>query len=362
MSYASVTTKFARTPTVCAMYLFCPRCNTQHLASSRCARCSSRLLSPGEASDLLPTQHAIAPLPPPTMPGFGGRIVVGSLVALGFHLALWEWAFAAAGLVGVTEIDWHLWLGLALRLVGTLVGGVLAGAGRPRSFSTGAFVGAVSAVAWLAVDAYPLMTFDVARLVAAGVLVAVGGCVAVVGGFVWPPPVEVRPPESSRNSSLFKLRTSDGKRRGKPVAWVRVLIAAAVAVSGVLAADLIRHGLAKMPQGVFNNVQMTTRSDAIIAAFIAIVGGVVAGATTARGWRQGAISGLAAGLVVMSISATMTDGPPLPVQFVMDCCGLESPGAGVAVAGVALFAVVSLGGWFGGQLFPVLRRKPRLGG
>ncbi len=360
MSYASVTTLFARTPTVSAMYLFCPRCNTQHLASSRCPRCSSRLLSPGEASDLLPTQHAAAPPPPPATPGFGGRIVVGSLVALGMHLAIWEWAFAAAGVVGLTDLDWHLWLGLALRVVGTLVGGVLAGAGRLRSFSTGAFVGAVSAVAWLAVDAYPHVVFDVVRLVAAGALVVLGGSAAVVGGVIWPPPVEVKPPESSRNSSLFKLKTSDGTRQGKPVAWVRAGIAAAVAVCGVLAAELIRQVLAKMPQGTFN-VDMTARSDAILAGFVAIVAGVVAGATTGRGWRQGAISGLAAGLVVMSISATMTAGPPLPVQFIMDACGLESPGGGVAIAGVALFAVVTLGGWFGGQLFPVLRRKPRLG-
>ena len=343
------------------MYLFCPRCNTQHLASSRCPRCSSRLLSPGEASDLLPMPHAVPPPPPPTSPGFGGRIIVGSLVALGLHLALWEWAFAVAGAVGVADIEWDLWLGLGLRLVGTLVGGVLAGAGRPRSFSTGAFVGGVSAVAWLAVDAYPEVTFDVARLVAAGVLVVVAGCAAVVGGVVWPPPVEVKPPDSSRNSSLFKLKTTDGRKRGRPIAWVRAVIGVTIAVCGVLAADLIRHGLTKMPQGTFNNLTMTARSDAIIAAFIAVLAGVVSGATTSRGWRQGAISGLATSLVVVTMSATLPDGPPMPVVYVMDTAGLESPGAGVAIAGGVVFAVVTLGGWFGGQLFPVLRNKPRLG-
>lgn len=344
------------------MYLFCPRCNTQHLASSRCPRCSSRLLSPVEASDLLPLPQASTPPPPPTTPGFGGRIVVGSIVALGLHLALWEWVYAAAGAVGIADIDWDLWLGLGLRVVGTLTGGVLAGAGRPRSFSTGAFVGAVSGVAWLAVDAYPDVTFDLTRVVSAGVLLVLGGCTAMIGGVVWPPPVEVKPPEDSHRSSLFKLKTTDGQRReGRPIAWVRIVLAVTVAVCGVMAADLIRQGLMKMPQGTFN-MTMTARSDAIIAAFIAVIAGVVAGATTGRGWRQGAISGLAACLVVVTISATLPDGPPMPVVYVMDSAGLESPGAGVGIAGGVVFAIVTLGAWFGGQLFPVLRKKPRLGG
>lgn len=341
------------------MYLFCPRCNSQHLASSRCPRCSSRLLAPNEASDLLGLRPP--PPPPATAPGFGGRILVGSIVALGLHLALREWAFAAAGLVGVTEIDWQLWLSLALRVIGTVVGGVLAGAGRPRSFSTGALVGGASGVAWLAVDAYPDVTFDMPRLIAAGVLLLVGGAVAVVGGVIWPPPVEVKPPDSSHNSSLFKLKTTDGQRRTRPIAWVRVVIAGTLAVCGVLTADLVRQGLAKMPQGTFNNLTMTARSDAIIAFFLAVMAGVVSGATTGRGWRQGAIAGLVAAFGVVTISATMADGPPLPVQYVMDTAGMDSPGANLAVAGAVLFAVVTLGGWFGGQLFPVLRRKPRLG-
>lgn len=343
------------------MYLFCPRCNTQHLASSRCPRCSSRLLAPGEASDLLPAKALAAPAPPPTAPSFGGRILIGSLVALGLHVALREWVFAAAGAVGVTEIGWELWLSFALRVIGSVVGGVLAGAGRPRSFSTGAFVGSVCAVAWLAVDAYPDVTFDIGRLIAAGSLLVLGGATAVVGGVVWPPPVEVKPPESSHNSSLFKLKTSDGQRRGRPIAWLRVVIAAAVALCGVLAADLIRQGMTKMPQGTFNNLKMTARSDAIIAGFIAIVAGVVAGATTGRGWRQGALAGVAATLAVVSISATLPDGPPLPIQYVMEQTGLESPGASLAIAGTVLFGTVTVAGWFGGQLFPVLRRKARLG-
>lgn len=343
------------------MYLFCPRCNTQHLASSRCPRCSSRLLAPGEASDLLPPVLPSPPPPPPAAPAFGGRIVVGSLVALGLHVALREWVFAAAGAVGVREISWELWLSFALRVIGSLVGGVLAGAGRPRSFSTGAFVGAVSAVAWLAVDAYPDVSFDLGRMTAAGVLFVLGGVTAVVGGVVWPPPVEVKPPESSHNSSLFKLKTSDGVKRGRPIAWLRVVIAAAVALIGVLAADLIREGMAKMPQGTFNNLKMTARSDAIIAGFIAIVAGVVAGATTGRGWRQGALAGGAAMLAVVCISASLPDGPPLPIQYVMEQTGLESPGASLAVAGGVLFGIVAVGGWFGGQLFPVLRKKARLG-
>jgi hypothetical protein len=341
------------------MYLFCPRCNTQHLASSRCPRCSSRLLSPSEVPEELAARTP--PPPPPTQPGFAGRIVVGTLVALGLHLALREWVFAAAGAAGATTGD-ELWLGYALRVIGAVVGGLLAGAGRPLSFSTGALVGAACGVAWLAVDAYPDVTFEVSRLVAAGVLLAVGGVVAVFGGRVWPPPVEVKPPESSRNSSLLKLKPTDGRQKGRPIGWVRIVVGVTLAVCGVLAADLIRQGLGRLPQGLFNNLTMTARSDALIAGFVCVLAGIIAGATTGTGWRQGLITGFLAGLGVLSVSASLPDGPPLAVQYVIDTLGLgDMPQQGLAAAGGVVCGIVTVAGWFGGQLFPVLRKKARLG-
>jgi hypothetical protein len=345
------------------MFLFCPRCNSKHLVSSRCPRCSSRLLAPAEASDLLPTRTAlVAPPPPPVMPGFGGRIVVGTLVALGLHLALWEWAVAIAGVFGAEDLSWHLWLGYGLRLAGAVVGGVLAGAGRPKSFSTGAVVGGACAIAWLTVDAFPHLTFDVVRVVAGCLLSVLAGVCAVVGGAVWPPPVEVKPPKDSHRSSLFRLKTSDGQRRGRPIAWVRVGLGVTVAVGGVLGAELVRQVLAKFPQGTFNGLAMTARSDAMISGFIGLFAGVVAGASTGHGWRQGAIAGFISAMAVAIISASLPDGPPLAVQFAIDSVGQETPSAGVGTACATLFAVVSVGGWFGGQLIPALRRKKRLDG
>ncbi len=286
---------------------------------------------------------------------------MGSLVALGLHLALWEWLFAAAAALGYSQVGGELWVGLALRVVGTLIGAVLSGAGRSMSFSTGAFVGAVCGVAWLTIDAYPDVTLDVARLGAAGALLVAGGVAAMVGGMVWPPPVEVKAPTASHNSSLFKLKTGDGRRKGRPVAWVRVIVGASIAVCGVLGADLIRQGMGKMPQGMFQNVTMTARADALIAGFVAIIGGVVAGAATGRGGRQGLISGFAVAMAILCMSATLPDGPPLAMQFVIDVVRLESPVAGLGLASGLFGLLVVVAGWFGGQLFPVLRRRPRLG-
>jgi hypothetical protein len=178
---------------------------------------------------------------------------------------------------------------------------------------------------------------------------------------LWPPPVEVKPPEASHNSSLFKLKTSDGRKKGRPIAWVRVILAATIALCGVMAADLIRQGLGMMPKGTFTNLTMTARSDALIAGFIAVVAGVVGGANTGRGWLHGIVGGFAAPVAVVSVSATLPDGPPLPVQYVWDVSGLESPGAGMAAAAAVLMVIVTVAGWFGGQLFPVVRKKVRLG-
>jgi hypothetical protein len=222
----------------------------------------------------------------------------------------------------------------------------------------------VSGFAWLVIDPYPHFAPDLTHLGLGALLAGVGGVAAVIGQRVWPAPIELPVPQSSRNSSLMKLKAGEGQKESvRPTRWVRILIGATAVVCGVMAADSVRSGLGYMPKGMFNlgGPGAAPRIDAQIAAFLVLLGGMVAGAATGAGLRHGLTAGLfaAVGLVAMM---SMTAGDPLPaVQFVMEKLGLaETPREAVAAVGGITLGITTLGGWLGGQLLPPLSRRRRL--
>lgn len=342
------------------MYLYCAKCHTQHPASGRCPKCSSRLLSPGEAADVLVRAPVRSRDAIPTT--FTRRVIVGSVVALGLHLAFREWATALATALGQSADIAGGWLNFALRLTGAAVGGVLAGAGRPRAYLGGLLVGAVSGVAWLVVDAYPDPSLDPDRLAAAAALAGAGGLVALIGGRVWPAPRDLPVPESPRASSLLKLKPGEGRvSKGRPTSWVRLVVGVTVAVCGLMAADAARDRLTKLPKGLLQ-VGGAGPVGAQIGGAMLLLGGMVAGASTGAGVRHGLLAGLAAGLAVVGLTALPPDGPPPAVQYVIERLGVaDNPRGGAGAAAAAALAAVTLGGWLGGSLFPPLVKRNRLG-
>jgi hypothetical protein len=348
------------------MYLFCPKCHTQHPATGRCPRCSSRLLAPAEAAEILP--RAVVDTPPSAIhTSFAGRLTVGVVISLGVHLALSEWVAGAADLSGsALQPEAAVWVHFALRLIAAAVGGLLAGAGRHVGFGGGLLVGLAGGVAWLTVDSYPQINVTLLRGGLMLAMAAVSGAAAWVGERVWPGAKELPVPESSRNSSLIRLKPGEGRKQVvRPTRWVQVLIGATLAASGVLAADWVRVGMMMMPKGLFNmgGAGAVARIDAQIAAFLVLLGGVAAGATTGTGLRHGLLAGLLAAAGVVGLNAVVPDGPLPPIAFLVEKIGVvESPPETATAVGLAVFAVVSLGGWLGGQLFPKLSRRQRLVG
>lgn len=344
------------------MYLFCPKCHTQHPATGRCPKCSSRLLSPIEAAEVM--ERVVDPGPQPIQTTYARRIIVGCVVALGLHLAFREWSIGGLELVGQTDAGSNTWLNFTLRVLGTVVGGLLAGAGRRQGFWGGVVVGTVSGFAWVAVDTYPHIQLDLTRLGLAVAVAVVGGVAAVVGQRMWPAPIELPVAHSPRNSSLLKLKAGEGqKEKVYPISWVRIVLGATVAVCGVMAADTIRDGMATLPRGLFNlsGAGATQRIDTQIAGFLVLFGGLIAGAGTGVGLRHGLITGMFAGVGLIAVSSLQPDGVSVPVQYVIDSLGLaEMPREAVAAAGGIAFGVVAIGGWLGGQLFPRLSRRRKL--
>ncbi|MEO2090917.1 MAG: hypothetical protein ABGY75_15665 [Gemmataceae bacterium] len=345
------------------MYLFCPKCHTKHPATGRCPRCSSRLLVPAEAAEILPRSVIDAPSSA-IHTSFSGRLTVGVVIALGLHLALSEWVTGAAELSGsAIPPGAAVWVHFALRLVAAAAGGLLAGAGRHVGFGGGLLVGLAGGLAWLTVDCYPRVEVNLLRAGLVGVMAAASGVAAWVGERVWPGAKELPVPESARNSSLIRLKPGEGKKQQvRPTRWLQVIIGATAAVIGVLAADWVRTGMMMMPKGLFNmgGPGAAARIDAQIAAFLVMLSGFTAGAGTGTGLRHGLFAGLLAAAGVVGLNTALPDGSFPPIEFLVDKLGVVEPPETAAAVGATVLAVVAVGGWLGGQLFPKLSRRKKL--
>jgi hypothetical protein len=141
-----------------------------------------------------------------------------------------------------------------------------------------------------------------------------------------------------------------------------VIIGATAAVIGVLAADWVRTGMVMMPKGLFNmgGPGAAARIDAQIAAFLVMLGGFTAGAGTGTGLRHGLFAGLLAAAGVVGLNTALPDGSLPPIEFLVDKLGVVEPPETAAAVGATVLAVVAVGGWLGGQLFPKLSRRKKL--
>lgn len=327
------------------MELFCPACQAEFTGINRCPRCGGRVFRPDEVTaDGRPRPR---PRRTPVAP-----VAVGLGVAVGVYLGLAELAAA----VGVTEG----WVTAGLRGFAVLAGGVLSGAGRRDGFGVGAVVGGGGGGLLLAADL--LTTADPPSYPLAAALGLVGGVAGVVGAWVWPaPPVlDLPTPEPRRSSSIRLPAEPKTTADGPSVAWVRVLVGAAVIAAGVLLADAARVEAQAATRGALRVESRDAGQllSASLAVLVGLAGGAVAAAGTGAWPRQGAMAGgLGAAGVVGGVLFRPT--PPVPVVYLLDRLGLAAADpAGLAAAAVGTAAVGLIGGWFGGALFPPLAPRP----
>jgi hypothetical protein len=349
------------------MFLFCPKCNAQHSATGRCPRCSSRLLSPVEAAEIIPNKAPTAAPKTQIRSTFLRRVVVGVLLALGFHLTLREWAMAVLGALHMpTEPESWDGVNFALRALSTVVGAVVAGAGRKRSFSTGAIVGAASLAGYLLLDQFPHLQFEFWPIVKGTSFVVVGCLLSYLGGLIWPPPVELAEPVSPRNSSMLKLKPEhSGDREEKiPTQWVQLMIATTlIACSLMLAARLSNSVLAITPNlgEVLKDPQVLPRLQTQLAGLMMLVAGLIAGSGTAAGLRHGLIAGVVGALAMVGITVATNPEPFRIGQYVATLFGWEAGSTNVLMAiGAGAFLLALVGGVLGGSIFPrVIKQRRR---
>lgn len=360
-----------------AMQLFCPTCQAPFAGASRCPRCGGLLLMPHEVAP--DAAHRPADdAPTPARPTAVGRVVVGTVLAMGLYLAVRK---LVTGAVLATEPDpggwWLSVKGLsavyALQTLAVVFGAVVAAAGRASGYPLGAAVGVACGGLLLGHEllggAPPR---DLVLYMQLPVLAMIGLVAGAAGSRVWSaaPKVDVPAPKASKLSSLCLLEQKEAER-GRPTELLRILAGVAIMVAGVAIADQFRLYAQRYSGGLLR-VQSLAQGEFItwqLAVFAVLLGGVVAGAGTGAGVRHGLFAGLLGGVAILGLC--LKSGAPLaPVEFWLDWLSLdELPlthlSVVVGIAGSVLLAGV-VGGWLGGTLFLPLapehmRRRLQIG-
>lgn len=328
------------------MAMVCPRCATTHEQRLQCPTCGGRLqffdaARPRPAANSSQWQHTP-----------WGRILIGLLLAQGLFHGLRH--FAAGVLLAAhtpqgPPDEWTVLYGLvltqALRAVTLVAGAILAGGGQRNGAALGAVLGVWNGVlSGLAPHPGGPQLSAVALYGEPLLQATLGALAGWLGSSIWRPlpAAEARAPLPGPAKAAPRPREPVLAGR---VAWVRVLLGAALAVCGTLSAAALFNLLARLGEG---RAEMGTLVDQVltweIKALALLAGGALAGFNTRNGLKQGMFVGIATTLVLSALAPRF-------------------PGNWLHLTGLLFVGTMGLcltGGWFGSQLFPpVLPYKRR---
>lgn len=341
------------------MNLYCPSCQSAFPGTDLCPRCGVRLLTPAEAFTIMPDREFEAP--DTIRATLITRLVVGLTVGAGLYLGLHEWATATGTPSEATvENEAGVWVGFGMQVVAVVVGGLLAGAGRPLGLFTGLFVG-LGIAALSVVPAVRGEGIDgLGGGLAAGV-VALGAAAGFVGAKVWPATSEVVDPigRGSGSSLAHLAESEDRARTNRQTDWLRIVVAVTIALIGLGGSGSIRAGIRSTTNGAIHmgGPGASPMSDLGVASLFVLTAAVVAGANTRSGPRHGLILGAAVGLIAIAMSTQRIPSAVVGLLKLFEIHpDISNPNALLAV--MATFLIVcGVTGWFGGQLLPPLAPK-----
>jgi hypothetical protein len=272
-------------------------------------------------------------------------LVVGLLLSQGLYYVLKS--ICTAGLLAVRdEAVGNVWATLTalillqgLQATGVLAAGLVIGAGQRRGFLLGALVGVWNSVLFLTAQYGMGQSFTIITLVGEPILqVAFGALGGLIASLIWRPLPDLNLPLPEQPKlPLIPIRRTLASLSG-PVAWGRVVAGIALAVGGVVWADVIREFVLDASEGrlkIENRLQAELVT-AEITALAMLAGGALAGATTRNGLKQGLCAGIGIGVVLGGIR-------------------LASPYGTATTLLLTLASTLTLGlvgGWFGSELLP----------
>ncbi len=318
------------------MAMVCPQCGGSFEQRLQCPVCAVRLVLEDDSRSkggLFSGRWQQTPW---------GRILIGLLLAQGLYHGMRH--LLTAGLLVAGDADvWRTLTGLlvlqGLQGLGLLAGGGLAGAGQRQGFFFGAVVGVWNGV--LAMLTTPNAAPGLTALAFYGqplLQTAFGAAGGFLGSLVFRPLPTVNVPQPGRAARDPKREAKRPSSFAGPIAWFRVAVGSAVAVTGAFWASVILETILEASGG---NMTVSTQLQARlvtweITAVAMLLGGGLAGATTFNGMKQGLVVGVAAAAMLVGIRLS---GRTVAIDD-------------VAVTTFSAIALGVLGGWFGSQLFP----------
>jgi hypothetical protein len=318
------------------MSLVCSRCSHVYDTASACPRCGAGAPARDEGS--APT------LGPRWQQTAWGRILIGLILSQGLFYGLRHLTTGVmlAAEEGGAESIWgdvrNLLILQGIQVFGVLVGGALAGGGQRSGLFLGTVVGAWNGVLAVMLKQNPAQEATLVGLVSQPLLHAfVGAIGGAVGSLIWRPiPVSAVPLELAPARKLAPRRR-ESFLTGR-IHYVRILIGAALAVSGALSAGLVLHKALVLSGGKLgtSDVMQARLITWELKAVLLILGGTLAGATTSNGIKQGLFVGL---LSSMALVALQRPNPDAWAEASM-------------LTTLSAMTLCVAGGWFGGALFP----------
>ncbi len=363
------------------MLMVCPQCKGSFEGVLQCPKCRVRLLLPGDSSK----QAAGGPKEGQWHQTPSGRIIAGLVLGLGLSFGL---LLLASVVMRVSKIELapqaSALVFVGVQALALLAGGMLAGAGQPKGIACGAGVGLVSGALVVGGIMTHLLNFLITpftkdpldslppiRPINPQVIMVFGPLLAdflfgtlggLLGIMIWKPLPKLDLPSSVPSDQKPVLGTKlslppQGDKKvlfpwAGPIAWIRVLVGMLAAVGGAIwTAPLLRF---LMEFGGLETAEIAkVQTDVAKAEFLALsvlIGGTIAGATTANGLKQGVLVGIGAGIGMVGylISSRQGSGPGELLGPVLLCVFLGPTG-----------------GWFGSNLMPpaanVFRRRKKKG-
>lgn len=335
------------------MTMVCPQCNSPYEQRLQCPLCGTRLRF--HDARRLAERSPERPLRWRQRPW--GRIFIGLLLAQGLFYGLRHLLTAALMVTQEKEVVEELTAATSgvlllqgVRLFSLLVGTLFAGAGQRQATFLGAMIGAWNGVFSVMLLPGPAQFMTPIALLGQPLLqTAIGAVCGWLGAVFWPPLSATTAAQTPLPRKRVAPRRKLNLFRG-PIAWVRVTLGLILAVAGALTATVFFEKILDISHGALGTTDEIQDRLIImeIKALALILGGVVAGATTSNGLKQGLCVGLASTVILIGIE--------------MNFVARWLPMAGLTA--VSAFSLSSVGGWFGSQLFPPVvkaHRHRRLG-
>src|SRR5262245_29923126 len=326
---------------------YCATCGKVVEGRMLCPQCGVKLaLEPGTLA-----AAAQEPDDPPDGPSFLRRMALGGITLLGLYNGL-KHLLLAVVLAHSSATALPSGGLVCLLVISTLAASVVAGTVNRRAEVAGLVLSIAAVAGYLGPEI--LLGGDLLDewLVGIPILVVMVGITGGMVGRLMIPPAPNLP-----RFSPVDTPSVIAPRRPVRIVWWRIAVGTVVVVLGTNYADIARQWLLAFFRGQGGSATLVAWQISIVAAF---VGGMIAGAHTRGGFRQGLIAGVLSGAATRVAVVTATS-PPVILEFWFDQLNVKEPGPiPLAVLAGTVCVATTIGGWLGEQFMPA-RRKRRYG-